>query len=338
MNHKRWTLAILAGALAVGLLAGTSVAAARPIDRHACANASGAHNRFDSRAAMVDAANAYFKNSPVPVISAVDLLKAVVDKDPSYQIVDVRSAEHFALGHIDGAINIPFRTIVDDASLAKLDSTKTIVTVCYTGETASMTNMVWNMLGYDTTTLMYGMSGWVADKAIVGIDIPSGIAAGYPTTTVPTIPTRTYRAPKLEGSYRNVADAVKGQTQAYFAKNLAPVMTATEVNAVVLSKNPHYQIVSVRQTAAYATGHIAGAQNIVWTDIADQMTKLDPRKTTIVYCYTGNTGAQAAMFLNIMGYESYNMMSGISSWNSDPAVGGLVGFNPANAMNYYTVR
>lgn len=342
MSHTRWMTAVLAGALAIGLLAAPGLASARPMTEtsatKACDRKPVAAKRINARAAMIQAADTYAKSGPAHIISATALYNVVLTKDASYQIVDVRSAAHFALGHIDGAINIPFQTIADDASLAKLDPAKKIVVVCYTGETSSMTTMVWGMLGYDTRALLFGMSGWVADKAIVGLDIPSGVAAGYATTNVPTTTTKTYRAPRLEGRYASVAQAVKGQTKAYFAKGLAPVMTATQVQAVVASKDPNYQIISVRETADYAAGHIDGAVNLVWSDLANQLNKLDSRKTTIVYCYTGNLGGEDAMLLNLMGYEAYNMMSGMSSWNADPALGGVIGFNPANAFNYYTVK
>jgi rhodanese-related sulfurtransferase len=115
-------------------------------------------------------------------------------------------------------------------------------------------------------------------------------------------------------------------------------MTATQVHAVLEAKDPNYQVISVRESADYATGHIDGAINLVWSELAGQLNKLDPKKTTIVYCYTGNIGGEEAMLLNLMGYEAYNMMSGMSSWNADPAVGGFVGFNPANAFNFPVVR
>jgi len=338
MRYQRFVMTVLVSALAFGLMAAPSYAASGPAVGNKCVRASNAARPFNARAGMIAAANDYFKNSPVPVVSAADLYASVQANDGHYQVVDVRSAEHFALGHIQGAINIPFRTIADDASLVQLDSSKTIVTVCYTGETASMTNMVWNMLGYDTTTLMFGMSGWVADKAIVGADIPTGIAAGYPTVKKAVRTHRTYCAPKLSATYADVAAAVKGQTKAYFAKGLAPIMTAAEVNKVVVTKDRGYQIISVRQKADYAVGHIKGARNIVWTDIANRTRTLDPKKTTIVYCYTGNTGAQAAMFLNLMGYRTYNMMSGMAGWNNDAAVGGFVGYNPATVPNFAVVK
>jgi rhodanese-related sulfurtransferase len=333
MIRKRWVATLLAGALALGLVAVPAFAATAGV-----AKGPVTVTRFDAKAGIIGAANAYFKNAPSPVIMAADLYKIVQAKDAGYQIVDVRSADAYALGHIDGAINIPFATTADEASLAKLDATKTIVVVCYTGETASMATQVWSMLGYRATALMFGMSGWVADKGIVGCDIWNGIGAGYPTVTKVPRATRTFHAAKIKGNYTNTADAVKGQARAYFAKGLAPIITAADVRKIVLSRNPRYQIVCVQQTAAYAAGHIKGAINIVWTDIADKTAKLDPHKTIIVYCYTGQTGAQAAMFLNLMGYKAYNIMGGMSTWNNDPAVGGVAGYNPATVANYPTVK
>src|SRR5574340_881483 len=224
MNYKRWMMALLAGVLVLGLVAvpgcGTK---AESTTKEPTASAPAAEKpAFDARQAMIDAANKYFKSSPTPTIAAADLFNIVQAKDAGYQIVDIRSAEHYALGHIDGAINIPFKTIADDESLAKLDDTKKIVVVCYTGHTASMANMVWNMLGYDALTLKFGMSGWVTDKAIVGLDIPAKAQGTYPTVTTPTEATGSFDAPKRDGEYADAAAAIKAQTKAYFANNLAP--------------------------------------------------------------------------------------------------------------------
>ena len=333
MRSKRWMVAMLAAVLTLGLLAAPGCTKEAPV-----AEAPKAAPAFDAQPAMIEVANEYFKGEPVPTISAEDLFNVVQAKDTAYQIVDIRSAEHFALGHIDGATNIPFATIADDASLAMLDDTKKIAVVCYTGHTAAMANMVWNMLGYDALTLKFGMSGWVADEAIVGLPIPDGKAAGYPTVTTAAQAAGPFDAPELEGEYADAAEAVKGQAKAYFAKELPPTIVVADVNNLVQSKDAGTQIVDVRKSEDFAKGHIDGATNILWTDIADQMTNLDPNKKVVIYCYTGHTGGEAAMFLNLMGYETYNMKFGMSGWNSDEAKGGAVGFDPKKVANYATVK
>ena len=57
-----------------------------------------------------------------PVISADALYENLNDGDTSNDpfIVSVRSAEHYALGHIPGAINIPWKQIAEPENLAKL--------------------------------------------------------------------------------------------------------------------------------------------------------------------------------------------------------------------------
>ncbi|GAB4280955.1 MAG: hypothetical protein Kow0067_00010 [Coriobacteriia bacterium] len=327
MQAKKWWVLALAMVLAFSMIA---VPGCSPEDEPAEepeAEEPAPEESFDATQAMIDAANEYFKNDPVPTIAAADLLTIVQSQDPGYQIVDIRSPEHYALGHIEGAVNIPFKEIYTEENLAKLDPNKKIVVVCYTGHTASETNMFYNMLGYDALTLKFGMSGWVADEAIVGLPIPGKATGDYPTVTEP-VEAGTFDLPAIEG-YEDVQAAIIGQAEKYFAAELPPTISAADVFNIVQSADPGYQIVSVRGGEDYAKGHIAGAINIPWKEAADNLAKLDPNKKIIVYCYTGHTGGEVSMFFNLMGYETYNMKFGMSGWQSDPALGGNPGYDPA---------
>ena len=75
-------------------------------------------------------------------------------------VVDIRSADDFAAGHIEGAINVPFGANMQE-SFAELPSGKLIVT-CYTGQTAGQTVAVLRQLGYDAYSLKSGMTAWTA--------------------------------------------------------------------------------------------------------------------------------------------------------------------------------
>ena len=87
-------------------------------------------------------------------------LKELVDaKDLSIYILDIRSAEDFAIGHIEGAHNIPFKEI--GRNLGKLPHDKEIIVYCYTGQTGGQTTALLNVAGFESRSLNGGMNnGW----------------------------------------------------------------------------------------------------------------------------------------------------------------------------------
>ena len=75
-----------------------------------------------------------------PTISADALFENLNDGDTSNDpvVVSVRAADDYALGHIAGAINIPWNQIANPENLAKLPTDKPIVVYCYTGHTGQV--------------------------------------------------------------------------------------------------------------------------------------------------------------------------------------------------------
>jgi phage shock protein E len=71
--------------------------------------------------------------------------------DRGVTLIDVRTAEEFATGHIDGAINIPFENIV--AELAKLNMTKDteVVLYCRSGRRSGIAQESLVKQGYSNT-------------------------------------------------------------------------------------------------------------------------------------------------------------------------------------------
>lgn len=59
----------------------------------------------------------YEANKEGRYISTDDVAQAVIEKDLSYILVDLRSPEEYAEFTIEGAINIPFSKIFDDANI-----------------------------------------------------------------------------------------------------------------------------------------------------------------------------------------------------------------------------
>ena len=84
----------------------------------ACSSSSTDNNKAVDRAVDVQAhVTQWLAAMAHPVIPA-DQLKADIDQNKGYQIVSVRSAADYAKGHIKTAVNFPYKTIADDATLA----------------------------------------------------------------------------------------------------------------------------------------------------------------------------------------------------------------------------
>jgi len=81
-------------------------------------------------------------------------------------ILSIRKVEHYVLGHIPGAINIPLNTLFSEETLAKLPTDRQIVVYCYTGHTASQATALLNVNGYDAVCLTWGMCSWTTDSTV----------------------------------------------------------------------------------------------------------------------------------------------------------------------------
>jgi rhodanese-related sulfurtransferase len=84
-------------------------------------------------------------------------------------------------------------------------------------------------------------------------------------------------------------------------------------------------IVDVREENEYcgATGHIHGALNYPWISgvLQKDYSELAPDAETLVVCQSGHRSAQAAEFLDSMGFQHvYSMEGGMSAWEWDTLI------------------
>ncbi|MGI2115940.1 rhodanese-like domain-containing protein [Shewanella frigidimarina] len=71
--------------------------------------------------------------------------------DRGITLIDVRTAEEFAAGHIDGAINIPFENIVSELSKRSITKDTEIVLYCRSGNRSGMAQESLVKQGYSNT-------------------------------------------------------------------------------------------------------------------------------------------------------------------------------------------
>ena len=269
--------------------------------------------------------------------------QALHDDMSNHFVVSVRKPEHFALGHVPGAINIPWTQIAKEENLKKLPADKNIVTYCYTGHTGQISATILKVLGYDVSNMKWGIMSWTKNDTVrvqKAFSEESDAHDFAVTTDVPE--TKTYDL--ADPNYVDSEDAMtilKAAADQYVS-NHKPVILAQDLFELLNDNDPSNdpQIVSVRKSEHYKIGHIPGAINISWKEIAkvDNLKKLDPNRQIVTYCYTGHTGQIACTVLNLLGYDALNLKFGIMSWTKDANVRAMAAFNEDTDANDYQVE
>lgn len=89
---------------------------------------------------------------------SVSEFQAMLEKDQSVQLVDVRTAEEFAQGHLKGAVNIDWKA--DDFARkvsAQLDKDRPVMLYCRSGRRSAEAAAVLDKLGFKTFNMKGGI-------------------------------------------------------------------------------------------------------------------------------------------------------------------------------------
>ena len=96
---------------------------------------------------------AFAQTTPAPTAPKAPIVPMAVAletlKQPDVVLLDVRTPEEFATGHLAGAQNLDFRAPGFREKVAKLDKTKTYVLYCASGNRSGQTNVLMQEAGFD---------------------------------------------------------------------------------------------------------------------------------------------------------------------------------------------
>ncbi len=253
---------------------------------------------------VADAAMAYFTDLPESnnMIVSADLF-AKIDAGEEMFIMDVRGADDYALGHLKGAVNMPFASTAIADNLQFIPDDVPVYVNCYTGQTASQVTSILKAVGKNITNIR---GGWLR-----GIATTEGFEK-YVDTEAVAMPTATYETdPELAAAIDDYFAAVASYNGTDMAnQNVSPEF----VKALVDAESDEYTILSVRKAEDFALGHVPTAINIPFgAGMEVALSELPMDKPIIVYCYTGHTASQTVGILRLLGYEAYNMAFGMGS-------------------------
>ena len=286
--------------------------------------------------------NDYIHTSGTFVVSAEAVNTTRITNPTSQKLVDIRAAADFAAGHIEGAVNVPFSNLYDYIkTLNPADYTR-IVIICYSGQTSAYAvSLVRAIGGYNNAiSLKWGMSSWDSVFATsywlaklsnirAGSFVTTPSPAKNPKGDLPVINTGKTTAPEiLEARIKKLL------TDGYPA--------ATIAENTVYSNLSNYYIANYWSPALYANpGHIDGAINYdpgtQPFKNANDLKTLPTNKTTVLYCFTGQTSSYIGAYLRMLNYDVKSLTYGANSMIYDLMLNGGVAntFIPATEIKGY---
>ncbi|WP_241576213.1 rhodanese-like domain-containing protein [Rosenbergiella collisarenosi] len=120
--------------------------------------------------ATPEASTAYLKAKLAYYIDAWDLAQKCREADANYVVLDVRSAEHYASGHIPGAVHFAHREM-NAQTLSQLADDKVYVTYCdgigCNGSTKGAFNLA--QAGFRVKELIGGLDFWRRDNHPIAV-------------------------------------------------------------------------------------------------------------------------------------------------------------------------
>lgn len=93
----------------------------------------------------------------------MDEAKKIFEVQGEYVIVDVRTADEFAQGHIPGAINIPNEIIADQEPEELPDKNQTIYVYCRSGNRSKQASAKLVAMGYTNVIECGGILDWTGE-------------------------------------------------------------------------------------------------------------------------------------------------------------------------------
>jgi len=233
--------------------------------------------------------------------------EAVNDDLDNFYVIDIRSAEDYADGHIPGAVNSTLGAILTAAGNS---DGKPIIVACYTGQTAGHAVMALRLSGYtDAKVLKWGMCSWNSETASKWQSNIGSDAVGHANWTFPAAPaTNTdFGDPTIETTAEDGAGILAERVAALLSGGMNKITNVDVLgtpsdyfvnNYWAEGDNTHY-------------GHIADAYRIQPLTLEGGEYKYLNHDATIVsYCWTGQTSSMLTAYLTVLGYDAKSLLFG----------------------------
>lgn len=254
------------------------------------------------------------------VITAQDLRVEMLTRPDKLYMIDTRSPEDFAMGHIEGVVHVDPDDLYDHVKSIDADGYENIVLISCDGQSTAYLASLLRAAGYgNVKSLKWGMSSWAyafAEGAWLTRLSSQRISEFVHTESPPK--NEPAPLPTINTGKTDPEEILEARLETLFAEGHEPVMADHGEVFHDLYTNGEFYIVNYWPSDLYKEqGHIPGAVNYPpatqpFKKENDLLT-LSPDAPNVLYCFTGQTSAYISGYLRILGYDARSLEFGANS-------------------------
>ena len=259
------------------------------------------------------------------IMSAQALHTNLLVAPDDYLVIDVRAADDYAAGHIEGAVHVAIPDLPAYFETIDPASYENIVLVCYSGQSAAYSVGALRAMGHNNVVSMkWGMSSWNPDFAVNPGRYWAAAPSNQRQTQFVTDPSPAMNGPgelpAINTGLETGPEILDARIDELFAAGFGPA--AITDDDVFLNLDDYYIINYWPENLYLGVGHIPGAINyqpstMPFFQDTDLLT-LPTDQPVVIYCYTGQGSARLAGYLRVLGYDVRTLLYGGNSmvWNN----------------------
>lgn len=290
----------------------------------------------------LEANNDYIHNSGGFTKSASDVNTLRLTDPTKLYVIDIRDTTRFRQGHIEGAQRVDFANLYDHIKSINPSNYTMVVIACYSGQTAAYaTSLIRALGGYNNVfSLKWGMSSWdsVFAQNYWLAKISNAYATNFVTTPSPSKNAKGTLPTVLATGKTTGPEILEERVKQLFA---AGYTEATVSGQAVVQSPSTYYVMNYWTNALYLNpGHLDGAINYDNTlqpfKSANDLLTIPTNKTSVLYCFTGQTSSYVGAYLRLLGYDVKSLTYGANSMIYDLMLsGGVANTFKASEINAF---
>jgi len=267
------------------------------------------------------------------IISAAALFQSL---NENILVIDIRNAKDFANGHIKNSKNLKMSELMDYAQVNGLHYYDKVVMVCYTGQTASYSSAILQMLGNENVHILeWGMCGWNKkfnikwNKSISDDGIDNLVTKEYPKHEVSALP-------KIESRSSSGEEILKSRARAMLKSSFGKsAITFETAEGLAITKKAY--VICCQCDSTYKKGHIVNS--VLYNqkkafDIKTDLLTLPRDKTIVVYSDKSLKSAFITVYLKMLGYKAKTLKYGANCFMNSKLRETEAGFSQDKIIDY----